>query len=69
MLLMVKLILLFYKEGKFLISRGFPVEKFVDNNILHEILRIKQTINNEDFHLIEDLKNEIILKLRNFSLL
>ncbi len=69
MLGMIKLILLIYKEGKILIKRGFPVEKFIDKDILHEILRIKQTIKNEDFHLIEDLKNDIVHKLRNFSLL
>ncbi len=69
MLGMIKLILLIYKEGKLIIKRGYHVENFITQDIIHDVLRIKQTIGNGDFHLIEEIKNEILHKLRSFSLL
>ena len=65
---LIKIILLIYSESQNLIERGTLIEDLLDPEIIDEILRIKNNVPNEKFHLIEKLKNEIVRKLRYLSL-
>ena len=68
MLGLIKLILLIYNEGKNLIDQGIPIENVLDPELISEILRIKDTISNDDFHQIEKLKDKLIEKVRLFTI-
>ncbi|MHA2283444.1 MAG: V-type ATP synthase subunit A [Promethearchaeota archaeon] len=68
LLSMIKLILLIYKEGKELLNKGLLIEKIIDPDLVTSILRINQTVQNSDYHQIEDLKNTILEKLRSITL-
>jgi len=68
MLGLIKLILLIYNEGKKLLDQGISIENVLDLELINEILRIKHTISNEDFHQIENLKDKLIEKLRSFTI-
>jgi V/A-type H+-transporting ATPase subunit A len=64
LLSMIKIILLIYKEGKNLIDRGVLIEDFLDPDFVNSILRISQTIPNEDFKSIEKIKDNLLKRLR-----
>ncbi|MHA2181941.1 MAG: V-type ATP synthase subunit A [Promethearchaeota archaeon] len=68
LLSMVKLILLIYKEGKALLNKGLLIETIIDPDLITSILRINQTIENRDYHQIEELKDKLIEKLRSETL-
>jgi V/A-type H+-transporting ATPase subunit A len=57
---MIKLILLLYKECKELIKQAIYMEEIKTLDVLSEILRINRTIDNKDFHKIENLKEKLL---------
>jgi len=65
---LIKLILLIYNEGNNLIDQGILIEDLLDPELLNEILRIRQTIENDDFQQIEVLKDKLIRKLRSLTI-
>ena len=65
---LIKLILLIYNEGNNLIDQGILIEDFLDSDLLNEILRIRNTVKNDDFHQIEDLKDKLVRKLRSLTI-
>ncbi len=64
----IKIILLIYYEGEILIEKGILIEEFLDSEIVNEILKIKHSIKNEEFYLIEELKNKLLGRLRSITL-
>ncbi len=64
LLALIKIILLIYKEGKKLIEKGIMIEEILGSDLIDSILRISQTIPNEEFQRIEEIKDRIIKKLR-----
>jgi V/A-type H+-transporting ATPase subunit A len=60
----IKIILLIYNEGRNLIERGILIEDLLEPNLISSILRMSQTVPNEDFHRIERIKNKLVQKLR-----
>ncbi len=65
---LIKLILLIYNEGNTLIDQGILIEDLLDSNLLNEILRIRNTVKNDDFHQIEKFKDKLVRKLRFLSI-
>ncbi|NVM34864.1 MAG: V-type ATP synthase subunit A [Candidatus Lokiarchaeota archaeon] len=65
---LIKLILLIYNEGNNLIDQGILIEDLLDSDLLNEILRIRNTVKNDDFHQIENLKDKLVRKLRILSI-
>jgi V/A-type H+-transporting ATPase subunit A len=61
---MIKMILLIYKEGKILVDQGVLIENLIDPDLLNAILRINNTIPNEDFRKIETLKKRLVRQLK-----
>ncbi|MHA2087682.1 MAG: ATP synthase beta subunit C-terminal domain-containing protein [Promethearchaeota archaeon] len=68
LLSMIKLVLLIYKEGKGLLNQGLLIEKIIGPDLITSILKMNQTIQNRDFHLIEDLKDKVVDKIRSLTL-
>jgi len=60
----IKIILLIYKEGKNLLDQGIFIEDLLGSDLINSILRICQTVPNEDFQQIEEIKEKIMKKLR-----
>jgi V/A-type H+-transporting ATPase subunit A len=60
----IKIILLIYKEGKNLLERGIYIEDLLGPDLIDSILRISQTVENENFKKIEEIKKKILKKLR-----
>ncbi|MBA7695724.1 hypothetical protein ES703_104359 [subsurface metagenome] len=65
---LIKIILLIYNEGKLLIEQGILIENFLDPEIINEILRIRHSVKNDDFYLIEELKNKLLRRLRSLTI-
>ena len=66
---MIKLILLFFKEGKDLLEQGFSIEDIKELEGVNGILRINHGIRNEDFHLIVNLKKNLLHEIETLKLL
>jgi len=64
----IKMILLLFKEGKELMNQGFYIEEIKSLPIINEIMRINQTIRNEDFTKIEKLKNKLLKNIEYLKL-
>ncbi|MFW9988592.1 MAG: V-type ATP synthase subunit A [Candidatus Odinarchaeota archaeon] len=64
----IKLILLIYNEGNNLINQGILIKDLLNSDIINEILRIRNTIKNSEFHQIQQLKDRIIKQFRIFSI-
>ncbi|HDZ19353.1 hypothetical protein LCGC14_1285930 [marine sediment metagenome] len=62
---LIKLILLIYSEGKKLLKRGVVIEDLLDQEFITKLLRLSQTVPNEDFKQIEDMKNSLMQKLKS----
>jgi len=60
----IKIIILIYNEGRNLIERGKLIEDLLEPDLISSILRISQTVPNEAFQQIEEIKNKLIQKLR-----
>ena len=56
---MLKIILLFYKRAKKLVSGGAAVSEVLKGNILNTLMRMKEDITNDDIEKIEDIEKEI----------
>ncbi len=65
---LIKIILLIYNEGKLLIEQGILIENLLDPEIINEILRIRHSVKNDDFYLIEELKNKLLRRLRSLTI-
>lgn len=61
---LVKLILLIYNEGKKLLNRGKLIESLLDTEFITRIMRISRTVPNEDFEQIENIKNNLMQRLK-----
>jgi len=64
----IKMILLLFKEGKELMNQGFYIEEIKSLPIINEIIRINQTIRNEDFAKIEKLKKKLLNNIEYLKL-
>ncbi len=64
----IKMILLLFKEGKELMKQGFYIEEIKSLPIINEIMRINQTIRNEDFTKIEKLKKKLLNNIEYLKL-
>jgi V/A-type H+-transporting ATPase subunit A len=64
----IKIILLIYKESEELIKQGFNIEEIKELPVINEILRINRTIPNEDFHKLENLKNNLLSQIEELKL-
>jgi len=56
---MMEIIIDLYKTSKVLISRGIPVSQLRNTGIFEELVKMKYTINNEDFSPFDDFKAKI----------
>jgi V/A-type H+-transporting ATPase subunit A len=64
----IKIILLLYQKAKNLLELGVIIEEIKDLNVINDILRISNSVKNEDFEKIEDLKKELIKEIDKLSL-
>ncbi|MFX1572950.1 MAG: V-type ATP synthase subunit A [Promethearchaeota archaeon] len=60
LLVLIKLILLIYKEGKTLLKTGFSFEESQFDQVINSIKNINNSISNENYNQIEKLKNKIL---------
>ncbi len=65
---LIKLILLIFNEGNNLINQGNLIEDLLNSDLIDELLKIRNTVKNDDFVQIEKLKDKLIKKLRVLSL-
>lgn len=56
---MMEVIIRLYKSSKLLISKGIPVSQLRNTGIFDELVKMKYTINNEDFTPFDDFKAKI----------
>ncbi|TFF97686.1 MAG: V-type ATP synthase subunit A, partial [Promethearchaeota archaeon] len=64
----VKIILLLYKLGKDLLKNGFIVEDIKDLEVVNNILRISQSIENNEFYKIEKIKDNVLSEIESLKL-
>ncbi|MFX0083428.1 MAG: V-type ATP synthase subunit A [Candidatus Hodarchaeota archaeon] len=64
----IKLILFIYNKGKDLVNQGILLEDLLDSELINKIMRISQTVPNNNFNQIERIKNELIRKFRLVSI-
>ena len=69
LILQIKLILLFYKEGEQLLKQGYIIEEIKDLKIINDILRISQSIPNNEYTSIEKLKNKFLREIESLKLM
>jgi V/A-type H+-transporting ATPase subunit A len=65
----VKLILLLYNEGNQLLNQGYVIEDIKDLKVINNILRIGQSIPNDDFKQIEGLRKQMINEIESLKLM
>ena len=68
LLSLIKLILLIYNYGKDLVDQGLLLEDLLDSELIDKILRISQTVPNNNFKQIDRIKNELIKKFKLLSI-
>lgn len=56
---MLKTIEIFYNRGLESIKLGIPISKIMDKDIVEELYKIKYTVPNNDFSLLDNLENQI----------
>jgi len=66
---LVKLILLFYKESMDLLKRGFIIEDIKELEVINNILRISQSVPNNEFRKIMEFKNELLNEVESLKLM
>ncbi len=66
---LIKIILLLYKEGKELINQEFLIEDIKDLETLNDILRIAQSVPNNEFTKIENIKNKLLNEIESMKLM
>ncbi|MFX1324946.1 MAG: V-type ATP synthase subunit A, partial [Promethearchaeota archaeon] len=57
---LTKVVLLLFKEGKFLLTQGYKFDDRKEDEIMYDIIRATHSIPNEEFNKIENLKNKIL---------
>ncbi|MEJ2618437.1 MAG: hypothetical protein P8Z35_26005 [Ignavibacteriaceae bacterium] len=62
LLSLIKLFLLFYKEGKEQIRKGSFINTWKVNQVVNELIKLRYTIPNEDYFEIESIKNNMLDK-------
>ena len=67
LLSIIKIILLFHEKAKNLLQEGLIIEELKELDLIDEILRIKNTIRNDEFSKIEEIKNNLIERLDNLK--
>jgi len=65
----VKILLLLYKESKELFKHGIIMEDIKNLGIVNEIIRIGQTIPNDHFGQIENLKKKLLSEIKSLKLM
>ena len=63
-----KIILLLYKLGKELLKNGFIVEYIKDLDVINDILRISQSIKNNEFFKIEKIRDNLLSEIESLKL-
>lgn len=61
----IKIILLLYLEGKKLLKEGIIIEDLKELEIIEKIMRISQSVENDDINSLTSIKNEILRALDN----
>ncbi|MFX0038031.1 MAG: V-type ATP synthase subunit A [Promethearchaeota archaeon] len=65
---MIKIILLIYREGKILLERKIHIEDVLGSDLINSILRINQTVPNETFQRIEEIKDSVMKKIKKYAI-
>jgi V/A-type H+-transporting ATPase subunit A len=65
---LIKLILLLYKKAKELLSQGIIIEEIKDLTIINDILRIGNSIPNNEFYKIEKLKEKLLDEINELKI-
>ncbi len=65
----IKLILLLFKEGSKLLKQRIFFDDIKDLDVIFDILRISNSVPNEDFYRIEKLKNKVLRELEALKLI
>ena len=68
MLGQAKIILLLYKLGKVLLKNGFIVEDIKDLDVINDILRISQSIENKEFFKIKKIRDNLLSEIESLKL-
>ena len=63
-----KIILLLYKLGKVLLKNGFIVEDIKDLDVINDILRISQSIENKEFFKIKKIRDNLLSEIESLKL-
>ncbi|MFW9773034.1 MAG: V-type ATP synthase subunit A [Candidatus Thorarchaeota archaeon] len=64
----IKLILLLFKEGEELLKSGYLIEDIKRLNVINDIMRMSQSIPNDKFFLIENLKKDLLSEIEKLKL-
>lgn len=67
LLCQIKIILLLYSEAERLLNEGFIMADIINLESINKIRRISQSIPNDDFFLIEELKNELLKEIKSIE--
>ncbi len=65
----IKLILLFYSESLSLLKQGALIEDIKDLEVIQDILRIRNTVKNDEFDKIIDLKKKLLTEIESLKFL
>ena len=65
----IKLILLFYSESLSLLKQGALIEDIKDLEVIQDILRIRNTVKNDEFDKIIDLKKKLLTEIESLKLM
>jgi len=66
---MIKLILLLYSESQSLLKHGALIDDIKGLGIVQDILRIRNTVKNDDIDALSDLKKKLITKIESLKLM
>ena len=57
---LIKLFLLFYKEGQNRINEGSVINTWKVNQVINELIKLRYSIPNEDYAEIESIKTKML---------
>jgi len=63
----VKIILLFYQESKDLLAKGIILEEIKELDVINEILRIRQSVPNNEFNKIIKIKDKLLKEIQSLK--
>ena len=64
---LVKIILLFYQESKDLLAKGIILEEIKELDVINEILRIRQSVPNNEFNKIIKIKDKLLKEIQSLK--